>query len=102
MEKVWYQDHFPVGMTISGETLKEFVEKEFFDIGFASVNGSMIRAEEANFSDVDDKEVWIIGLNTNSNTIMFIQLFTENRVVIETTTKPEVKEAPYFHFNHAL
>lgn len=96
---VWYPEHFPVGMTIGGDTLKELAEKQLFRVSFAVFNHSCF---EPDFSTVDDSEKWIIGLNTNSGTIQFIQLFTTDRVVIETTTKPEDRQKPLFDFANAL
>lgn len=101
-KKVWYEEYFPVGMTITGETLKELAANGSFDVVIATINNEMIQPEELDFSKVDDKELWIIGLNTNSRTIHFIQLFTENRVIIETSTKPEVKTLPPYDFAYAL
>lgn len=102
MEKVWYQDHFPVGMTLSGETLKDLASQELFDASITTINDEMVQPEDIDFSTIDDKEVWVIALNTNSGTIQFIQIFTADRVVIETTTKPEVKTPPPYDFANAL
>jgi hypothetical protein len=96
---VWYPDYFPIGMMISGETLKELVEKKTFRVSFAQFNHACF---EPDFSTVADDETWIIGLNTNSNTVQFVQIFTADRVVIETHSRPEIKQRPLFDFNNAF
>ena|SRR5688500_12938581 len=91
---VWYEDHFPVGMLIKGSALKHLAEQKLFAVNYALLDDSVIHAAEVDFSEIEDNEVYVIALNTNSGTIRFIQLFTESRVIIETHTKPERRNPP--------
>jgi hypothetical protein len=86
---IWYKTQPAIGTIISGESLKEYAERGWFKPTLCTMGTENWFAPGIDLSGIEDNETWIIGRNANSGTIMFVQIFTNNRVIIETDALPE-------------
>ena len=74
----------PVGSLVSGELLKEMVSKKFFPVSGATIDGAYVASGDIDFSEIEDNEYFAVIQNPNCGDIDFIQLFTEQKILIHT------------------
>lgn len=81
---VYENDQAPVGSLVSGAFLKEMINGKFFPIIGATIDGDYIKAEEINFSEIEDNEHYAVVQNQNCGDIDFVQLFTDRKIFVHT------------------
>lgn len=89
MTKVYENPQARIGSIISGEFLKEMIERKFFPVESALIDGSFVEPGDLDSEEIDDKEWFVVAINTNCNEVMFVQLYTEHKISINTGLKAD-------------